>query len=66
MPTAQTLNPAFSTPGQVIDLLLLYGGDVEKFAGDCMIVVFLPTQQEAEGAHLPQDGSAFGCLPGCP
>ena len=36
---------------QVIDLLLLYGGDVEKFAGDCMIVVFAPTPEEAEGAR---------------
>lgn len=35
---------------QVIDLLLLYGGDVEKFAGDCMIVVFAPTWEEAQGA----------------
>lgn len=35
---------------QVIDLLLLYGGDVEKFAGDSMIVVFVPTPEEAEGA----------------
>jgi hypothetical protein len=34
----------------VIDLLLLYGGDVEKFAGDSMIVVFIPTEQEAAGA----------------
>ncbi len=34
----------------MIDLLLLYGGDVEKFAGDCMIVVFLPTPEEAQGA----------------
>ncbi|KAL4458480.1 hypothetical protein ABPG75_013345 [Micractinium tetrahymenae] len=36
---------------QVIDLLLLYGGDVEKFAGDCMIVVFLPTLEEAQGSE---------------
>lgn len=37
-------------PRQVIDLLLLYGGDVEKFAGDCMIVVFAPTRHEAAGS----------------
>lgn len=35
----------------MIDLLLLYGGDVEKFAGDCMIVVFAPTQLEAQGTR---------------
>eukprot|EP00887_Chlorella_sp_A99_P006306 scaffold3.g6306.t1 len=34
---------------QVIDLLLLYGGDVVKFAGDSMIVAFLPSAEEAEG-----------------
>ena len=46
---------------QVIDLLLLYGGDVEKFAGDCMIVVFVPTQQEAQGG-LRCPPPCFSCL----
>ena len=45
---------------QVIDLLLLYGGDVEKFAGDCMIVVFAPTPSEAQGGCGEVPGACAG------
>lgn len=31
---------------QVIDLILLYDGDVMKFAGDSMIVAFSPSNEE--------------------
>lgn len=31
---------------QVIDLILLYDGDVMKFAGDSMIVAFSPSKEE--------------------
>ena len=31
---------------QVIDLILLYDGDVMKFAGDSMIVSFCPSNEE--------------------
>lgn len=54
-----------------IDLLLLYGGDVEKFAGDCMIVVFAPTPQEAQGAQrlararAPPLALALRCAAAC-
>ncbi len=61
--------PVLNAP-QVIDLLLLYGGDVEKFAGDSMIVVFVPTPEEAEGVcRLPEcvqqglQGFLRACLP---
>ena len=42
---------------QVIDLVLSHGGDIAKFAGDAMVIVFLPTQQEQE-----EDGDGgLGC-----
>jgi len=31
---------------QVIDLVTLHGGDVSKFAGDAMLIVFAPTKEE--------------------
>lgn len=49
---------------QVIDLLLLYGGDVEKFAGDCMIVIFPPTSAEAEGTCRRRISGAACCCAG--
>jgi hypothetical protein len=40
------LNSDVLCAAQVIDLILLYDGDVMKFAGDSMIVAFSPSNEE--------------------
>ena len=47
---------------QVIDLILLYDGDVMKFAGDSMIVAFSPSKEEetAEDGGLKE--ATLRCL----
>ena len=42
----QHLPDSHSLALQVIDLILLYDGDVMKFAGDSMIVAFSPSKEE--------------------
>lgn len=43
---------------QVIDLVTLHGGDVSKFAGDAMLIVFAPTKEEiaTAAANISNDG----------
>jgi hypothetical protein len=36
---------------QLIDVVLLHGGDIVKFAGDAMIVVFRPTDENGKGTR---------------
>ena len=36
----------------MIDLVLLHGGDVSKFAGDAMLVVFVPIADERAAAAM--------------
>jgi hypothetical protein len=40
---------------QVIDLVTLHGGDVSKFAGDAMLIVFAPTKDEIVAATAQGD-----------
>ena len=40
------LSSGVLSAAQVIDLILLYDGDVMKFAGDSMIVAFSPSNEE--------------------
>ena len=49
-------------PAQVIELLLLYGGDVVKFAGDSMIVAFLPTPEEQQQEELADAAGAQAAM----
>lgn len=44
--TPLLIPPPTPTPTQVIELILSYGGDVIKFAGDSVIVAFYPTPEE--------------------
>lgn len=57
-PLRGALSPAcFACFGQVIDLVLLHGGDVSKFAGDAMLVVFAPTPgEQADAAEAGGEG----------
>lgn len=47
---AKFMNSYFA---QIMDLVLAYGGDVSKFAGDALIMVFVPTPREGEAS--PED-----------
>lgn len=43
---------------QVIDLVLNHGGDISKFAGDAMLIVFKPTRKEIENDDQSSGGLA--------
>jgi len=47
---------------QVIDLVTLYGGDVSKFAGDAMLIVFAPTKEEIAAAAANKNDADDGGL----
>jgi hypothetical protein len=51
------MNGLFS---RVIDLALEHGGDVSKFAGDAMMILFEPTPGEAAGAAAAAAAAAQG------
>ncbi|KAI8108935.1 hypothetical protein M9435_005352 [Picochlorum sp. BPE23] len=40
---------------KVLEMVASYGGDVLHFAGDAMIVVFLPTEDEKKSATMKED-----------
>lgn len=47
---------------QVIDLILLYDGDVMKFAGDSMIVAFSPGRDEKTDEDGGLKAATVRCL----
>ena len=47
---------------QVIDLILLYDGDVMKFAGDSMIVAFSPSSEEKDAEDGGLKEATLRCL----
>lgn len=47
---------------QVIDLILLYDGDVMKFAGDSMIVAFSPSSEEQAAADGGLKEATLRCM----
>ena len=47
---------------QVIDLVLSFGGDVMKFAGDSMIIAFSPSDGEKSDLDEGLRASTLRCL----
>ena len=47
---------------QVMEVATRYGGDVSKFAGDAMLIVFEPTDVEVAAAEVAVGGQGDGGL----